>query len=410
MRLADSPFLRCCDSMHRITTTKKNPNRELGKTNHSDLNPVHSPEKKASNHQKATSCARSQQILTFHLQPSGRSHLILLIFNMRTLASIQRIKALAPIPNADAIEKATVLGWQLIVKKGEFQVGDLAVYCEIDSLMPDKAEFAFLKARGMRIRTIRLRGEISQGICFPLSILPDGTTLDEGTDVTTILGIEKYEPPIPASLSGIMKGNFPSFIPKTDETRVQVLQELLDKFAGTKCYVTEKLDGSSVTYFLKDGEFGVCSRNLELLESPENSLWKVARELKIEEKLRASGKNIALQGEIIGEGIQGNLYKLRGQSIRFFNVFDIDAYRFFDFPAFEAIIAQLDLQAVPILDRNYLLENDIPTLVAKSSGKSTLFNVDREGIVIRPLVEQRDVIGRVSFKAISPAFLLKHEY
>ncbi|MBP6640991.1 MAG: RNA ligase (ATP), partial [Bacteroidia bacterium] len=230
---------------------------------------------------------------------------------MRTLASIQRIKDLAPIPGADAIEKATVLGWQLVVKKGEFQIGDLAVYCEIDSLLPDRPEFEFLKARGMRIRTIRLRGEISQGICFPLSVLPAGTEIAEGADVTDILEITKYEPPIPASLAGVMKGGFPSFIPKTDETRVQVLQELLDKFTGTLCYVTEKLDGSSVTYYLKDDEFGVCSRNLELLESDENSLWKVARMLKVEEKLRALGGNHALQGEIVGEGIQGNLYKLR---------------------------------------------------------------------------------------------------
>jgi RNA ligase (TIGR02306 family) len=329
---------------------------------------------------------------------------------MRTLASIQRIKALAPIAGADAIEKATVLGWQLVVKKDEFLVGDLAVYCEIDCLLPDRPEFEFLKARGMRIRTIRLRGEISQGICFPLSILPPSTQIVEGADVTEVLGVEKYEPPIPASLSGIMKGGFPSFIPKTDETRVQVLQDLLDKYAGTTCYVTEKLDGSSVTYFLHDGEFGVCSRNLELLESAENSLWKVARVLQIEEKLRARGGNVALQGEIVGEGIQGNLYKLRGQQVFFFNAFDIDGYRYLDFEAFEALMAALQLQSVPILDRAYTLVSDIPALVKLGTGHSTLYKVEREGVVIRPLTEQRDLIGRVSFKAINPEFLLKHDH
>jgi RNA ligase (TIGR02306 family) len=329
---------------------------------------------------------------------------------MRTLASIQRIKALAPIASADAIEKATVLGWQLVVKKGEFQVGDLAVYCEIDSLLPDRPEFEFLKARGMRIRTIRLRGEISQGICFPLSILPPGTATTEGADVTDLIGITKYEPPIPASLAGVMKGGFPGFIPKTDETRVQVLQELLDKFAGTLCYVTEKLDGSSVTYYLKDGEFGVCSRNLELLETPENSLWKVARTLQVEEKLRALGGNHALQGEIVGEGIQGNLYKLRGQTVFFFNVFDIDHYRFYDFESFETTLTAMNLPAVPVLDRAYGLVNDIPSLVQLGTGTSTLYKVEREGVVIRPLNEQRDSIGRVSFKAINPEFLLKHDH
>lgn len=329
---------------------------------------------------------------------------------MRTLASIQRILALAPIAGADAIEKATVLGWQLVVKKGEFQVGDLAVYCEIDSLLPDRPEFEFLKARGMRIKTIRLRGEISQGICFPLSILPEGTPVSEGGDVTEILQVTKYEPPIPASLSGVMKGGFPSFIPKTDETRVQVLQELLDKYAGTTCYVTEKLDGSSVTYYLREGEFGVCSRNLELLESEDNSLWKVARQLQIEEKLRALGGNHALQGEIIGEGIQGNLYRLRGQTVYFFNLFDIDAYRYHDFGSFEATLQAMNLQMVPVLERDYILQADIPALVEKATGTSTLFKVEREGIVIRPLEEKQDSIGRVSFKAISPEFLLKHDH
>jgi RNA ligase (TIGR02306 family) len=329
---------------------------------------------------------------------------------MRTLASIQRIKALAPIVGADAIEKATVLGWQLVVKKGEFQVGDLAVYCEIDSLLPDRPEFEFLKARGMRIRTIRLRGEISQGICFPLSILPEGAELVEGADVTEVIVVGKYEPPIPASLSGIMKGGFPGFIPKTDETRVQVMQEMLDKYAGTQCYVTEKLDGSSVTYYLQDGEFGVCSRNLELYESAENSLWKVARSLQIEEKLRARGGNHALQGEIVGEGIQGNLYRLRGQTVFFFNLFDITAYRFLDFAGFETAMQEMELQSVPVLDRAYTLISDIPQLVALGTGRSTLSNVEREGVVIRPLTETRDLMGRVSFKAISPEFLLKHDH
>src|SRR6218665_107411 len=142
---------------------------------------------------------------------------------MRKLASIQRIKHLESIEGADAIEKAYVLGWQLVVKKGEFKEGDLCVYCEIDSLLPDKPEFEFLKPRGMRIRTVRLRGEISQGIAFPLSVLPADFEVTEDADCTDVIGVVKYEPPIPACLSGIAKGQFPSFIPKTDETRIQVL-------------------------------------------------------------------------------------------------------------------------------------------------------------------------------------------
>ena len=328
---------------------------------------------------------------------------------MRQIVSIQRIKKIEPIPNADAIVKATVLGWQLVTKKGEFNEGDLCVYVEIDALLPDKPAFEFMKARGMRVRTIRLRGQISQGICFPLSILPGSIKIEEGMDVTEILGIEKYEPPVPASLSGIMKGGFPSFIPKTDETRVQVLQDLLDKFNNEPCYVTEKLDGTSVTYFIKDGVFGVCSRNLELIETPDNTLWKLAREMQMEEKLAALKGNYALQGEVIGEGVQGNKYKMKGQQVFFFSAFNIDEYRYLDYSDFNAIIHELGFKTVPVLENDFVLINSIEALVKKAVGKSVLYSVDREGIVIRPLIEKVDATGRVSFKAINPEFLLKYE-
>lgn len=328
---------------------------------------------------------------------------------MRQLASIQKIKKLEVIPDADAIVKATVLGWQLVVKKDEFNEGDLCVYVEIDSLLPQKPEFEFMRPRAFRVRTIRLRGQISQGICFPLSMLPEGVVIQEGVDVTAVLEIEKYEPPVPANLSGIMKGNFPSFIPKTDETRVQVLQEQLDKMKDEPCYVSEKLDGTSVTYFIKDAVFGVCSRNLELIESDDNTLWKLARELQVEEKLRNLNGNYALQGEVIGEGVQGNKYKLKGQQVFIFSVFDIDAYRFLNFGDFIKMIQQMNLTIVPVVESNYVLSNSIEALVNKSAGKSVLYNVDREGIVIRPLIERTDTAGRVSFKAINPEFLLKYE-
>lgn len=332
---------------------------------------------------------------------------------MRKLASIQKIKEIEAIEGADAIEKAYVLGWQLVIRKGEFSVGDLCVYCEIDSIMPDKPEFEFVRAKGNRIKTIRLRGQISQGICFPLSVLPEGTEMTEGLDVTDILGVTKFEPPIPANLAGTVKGMFPSFIPKTDETRVQVLEKVLTAYAGTVCYVTEKLDGSSVTFYLKDGEFGVCSRNLDLEFSEDNSMWKFAIANKLEDKLKALNRNLALQGEIIGEGIQKNKYKLKGQSIYFFNVFDIDAYSYFSLQEVKALLGDLDLNMVPVLEENYLLESNVEALVAKSKLKSVL-NKDTiaEGIVIRPVQEKIDrnvMQGRMSFKAINPDFLIKYD-
>lgn len=237
----------------------------------------------------------------------------------RKLASIQTITSLKPIEGADSIEVAQILGWHVVVKKGDFQVNDQVVYCEIDSIMPDRPEFEFLKPRGMRVRTIRLKGQISQGICFPLSILPPDFEPVEDTDCTDVLEVLKYEVPIPANLRGTIKGNFPSFIPKTDETRIQVLQPLLDKYKDTYCYITEKLDGSSATFYIKDGEFGVCSRNIDLLEDADNTFWKVARALDIENKLRSLNKILLVDDKIcMGKSINKIKHKLLrlGKSVK----------------------------------------------------------------------------------------------
>ncbi|WP_118974014.1 RNA ligase (ATP) [Taibaiella koreensis] len=323
---------------------------------------------------------------------------------MRKLASIQRIRSLAPIPGADAIEKATVLGWQLVVKRAEFQVDELCVYIEIDSLLPEREPFEFLRSRSFRIRTVKLRGQVSQGICFPLSVLPQGTTIEEGADVTALLGIVKYEPPIPLSLSGIVKGSFPCFIPKTDETRVQVLGDLLQQYAGQECYITEKLDGSSATFYLRDEAFGVCSRNLELVEDAGNGFWKMARQLDLESKLKSLGKNLALQGELTGEGIQGNKLQLKGQQWFCFGIYFIDEARYASFDEWIALTEQLALPRVPVLDSAYLLEADIDSLLEKAQRRSVLAGARAEGIVIR--VKQAG--EHVSFKAINNEFLLHY--
>lgn len=336
---------------------------------------------------------------------------------MRKLASIQRIKSLEPIEGADSIEKATVLGWQLVVKKGEFKVGDLAIYIEIDSVLPERPEFEFVRARSTRVKTIRLRGQVSQGICFPTTLLPLDFEIVEGTDCTEILGITKYEPPLPANLSGIAKGKFPSFIPKTDEVRVQVLQELIDSHAGENCYITEKVDGTSVTYYFKDGVFGVCSRNLELIKDDENSYWKMATALNLEEKLKSLGRNLALQGELVGENIQSNKLNLRGQDVMFFNAFDIDSFEYINFEEFENIINSLDLRMVPIIDRNFTLTNSIESLIKLATRKSVVNpQAWAEGIIIRSITKKihKSIepslynAGRLSFKVINPEFLLKY--
>jgi RNA ligase (TIGR02306 family) len=346
---------------------------------------------------------------------------------MRKLATIQRITNLTPIPDADKIEVAQVLGWKVVVKKGEFHVGSLVVYCEIDSLLPkDREEFEFLKHNNYRIRTVKLRGQVSQGICFPLDILNNNTrwhieelersrlTLHDladspvGFDVTEELGIEKYEAPIPAELAGDAKGGFPSFMMITDEDRIQILPHIPVEYAGQSFVATEKLDGSSGSFYWKDGVFGVCGRNWEYYESPTNSFWKFARQNFMEEKLGVLGRNLGLQGEIIGEGIQKNKYKLRGQTVRFFRMFDIDKYEFLPYHEMVEIIDYLRLETVPILDMDYILPASVDEILAYAEGKSQLNpQTEREGVVfVRHEVKNQ---GRLSFKAISNKFLIKNE-
>jgi RNA ligase (TIGR02306 family) len=261
-------------------------------------------------------------------------------------------------------------------------------------------------------------GIISQGLAIPLQNL-GLTDVKEGDDVTELLGIQKYEQPVPTCLFGKVKGGFPTFLPKTDETRVQLLQTVLDKHKGLKCFITEKIDGTSTTYYTKDGVFGVCGRNYEFQEDDTNAYCEMARKIGVKEKLLSLGKNIAIQGELFGDGLQGNPLKLQGKHIMFFNAFNIDKGEYYDFTDFVQIIEGLGLQTVPILTVNYELSNSIPEIVEMAKGNSVL-NKDclREGIVIRPLLEKLDLFmstnggfgasARLSFKSINQEYLISN--
>jgi RNA ligase (TIGR02306 family) len=337
----------------------------------------------------------------------------------RKLGTIRRIADLSPIDGADKIELATVDGWKVVVAKDVgHKVGDLVVYCEIDSFLPIKDEFEFLRKtsyrkmgdqEGFRLKTIKLRGQVSQGLILPINVLPitqfaSGHNLPEGMDVTEMLGIVKYEPPIPAELAGKVKGLFPSFLRKTDEERIQNLTSEYEEFKNHKFYVTEKLDGSSATFYFNDGVFGVCSRNLELLETEGNTFWKVARELDLENKMRNFGINISVQGELIGEGIQGNPYKIKGQTVRFFNLFDIDLQEYHSFSMMKITLKGMGLETVPVVDEYFTLPESIEELLGYADDKSVLNpNFDREGVVIRTLDR------KVSFKVISNKFLINEK-
>ena len=343
---------------------------------------------------------------------------------MRKLASIQKILAIDPIEGADLIETVTILGWHCVVQKSKnFKVGDLIVYCEIDSVFPEKPEFEFLRNCHFRIKTRRFKSQISQGLVLPLSVLSEGE-YNEDDEVTDLLEIKKYEIPDPACCNGNAKGSFPSFMIKTDETRVQILQEMLTKYKGTICYISSKCDGTSMSTFFNnhldlEDQFGVCSRKLELKKdqpeigeysfSTKNTFWAIAEKYDLENKLRQLNRNLGIQGEVIGEGIQKNKYSIKGHELRVFNIFDIDQYKYLNFAEFIDLSTTLGLQTVPILDTNFTLIDDIDTLVELSKGNSILNpKVKREGIVIRPLKEIYDPkFGRISFKVINPEFEIR---
>jgi RNA ligase (TIGR02306 family) len=331
----------------------------------------------------------------------------------RKLASVVKIVDIQPISGADAIMVASVKGWKVVVKVGEYKVGDLAVYYEIDSFLPIRPQFEFLRkssfkrmgsSEGFRLKTIRLRGQISQGLLTPI---PEGiSNPKEGDDLTEALDIVKYEPPIPAQLAGKIKGTFPSFIPKTDEIRIQNFEsEVGFSPVGERAYVTEKLDGTSFTCYFNNGVFGVCGRNWELSETSDNSLWRMANVLQLKEKMTKHGKNIALQGELVGAGINGNLYGLSDHKLYFFTGYDIDKGRRMFFDELEWVLFGLQLQMVPLLEKyGFVIPNEsniVDYMLKYAEGKSVLnMEVDREGVVVRGLEKE------FSFKAISNTYLL----
>lgn len=333
---------------------------------------------------------------------------------MRKLARIETIIAVNPIPEADAIELVTVQGWQCVAKKGEFKPGDLGVYFEIDSFLPLISQFEFLKSRGVkklydgsegiRLKTMRFRGALSQGLMLPLNLFPELAGLEVGTDVTEKLGVKLFELPVPASLAGEVLGDFPNFIPRTDQERIQNLPEYFERFKDEMFEVTEKLDGTSCTYYFKDGTFGVCGRNFEYKDSERLIFWNLARKLNLQEQLKTLGRNIALQGEVAGPGIQANPQGIRETDFFLFDVFDIDTHRYWTPEERRAI--PLKISHVPVIEELKLFEK-YPTLNAllDYANRNSTLNPQAlsEGIVCKRLNNPR----RVSFKAINNAYLLK---
>lgn len=385
--------------------------------------------------------------------------------DIRKLATVATVLEVTPIQWADSIEQIQIRGWKVVSRKNEFKVGDKCIYIEIGSVCPDgipeefkeemttltkrlsknpseknilqerideisklntRPEFEFLRGKKFLIKTTKIRGVISMGIAFPLDILKNvGVDLDtfeltDGMDLTDLLGITQYIEPEPANLGGDAKGNFPHNQLSSDEERLENLNEVYPTLKNYRYVVTEKLEGSSGTFFLSNGEFGACSRSLNLKETENNTFWKVARKLNIEEKMRMYGEehgitNFNIQGEILGEGVQSNIYKLKGHTVRFYAAFNIDTQSYFEYEQFLQMINEMGLETVPVISTDFELPENPDQLFEMVDAYKTVFGNTvgqffAEGWVfvaknVRPYeMITRSGFNRLSFKAKSRTY------
>jgi len=345
----------------------------------------------------------------------------------RKLASIQRIWKIEPIEGADKIELAHVLGWQCVVNTGQFKPMDLAVYYEIDSFLPIRPEYEFMRAssykksdilgEGFKLKTMKFRGQVSQGLLLPIStVLGDSFEAELEMDVTEILGVRKWEVEERATTSGTTIGGRPDSIPKTDETRVQADPKLIDAFAGIEYYISTKMDGSSHSIGVDANGFHATSHNCELKDDGTSAFYKLVNERGYKERLIAFAEKEGLnefvvQGELCAPGIQKNRLKLTKPEWYVFTIIEngnrVGLNRMLD------ICKELGFDTVPIEEVDVDLPSKYPTveaLLERADGEYPRGG-KKEGIVIRPTtpIYNHKIQGNLSMKVVSNKYLLKNE-
>ena len=351
----------------------------------------------------------------------------------RKLASIQKIWKIEPIDGADRLELAHVLGWQVVIKKDQFKEGDDAVYFEIDSFLPIRPEFEFLRAssykktdlmgEGFRLRTLKLRGQISQGLLMPMSEFPELTeaVYHIGDDVTDILGVRKWEIEERATTGGTIMGELPYDVPHTDETRVQENPELIQAFAGLEYYISTKMDGSSHSVSVDENGFHVTGHNFEYKDDDTSSFYRLVKERGYKEKMEflmdrceyqgEAIKTLTIQGELCAPGIQKNRLKLAKPEWYVFNV-RVNGKRV-GLTELQNVCGALDMLTVPIEEVDYDLPSRYPTveaLLERADGEYPNGG-KKEGIVIRPTepVFSPLISASLSMKVLNNKYLLKNE-
>ena len=333
---------------------------------------------------------------------------------MRSLVTIQRAVKIIPIADSDFLEAAQIMGWQCVVKKGEFKVGELGVYFEVDSFLPVEPRYEFLRNSsyrenrdngiGFRIRTAKMRGQLSQGLFLPLAKFPELEGCGEGEDVTEKLNVKKWYIPEIATAGGTIIGDRPNGIPASDEIRIQSAQELLEQLNGKPYYITTKMDGTSCIVYYIDGKIGCCSRNKEIQDDKEALYWMPVYKYGLKEKLEQYGKNIVLTGEICGPGIQKNPLRLQSVEWYVFDVKDWDTNSYFPYDKACEICTSFELSVVPLEERGDNFSYDLETLLEKAKGKYPS-GLEKEGIVVRSAMSPK----AISFKVLNNDFLLKEK-
>lgn len=382
---------------------------------------------------------------------------------MRKLVTKRTISELKPIEGADKIVAAVVDGWVVVVKKGEFKEGDECVFFEIDSFLPaNDARYEFLHKTGIkqvdgigriRLRSVRLLKQLSQGLALPINLFPEVLSNEELEDYSEVLNVTKYERPEPKAPGAA--GNFPTWIRKTDEERIQNIQRTYERdYSDVEFVPTLKLDGTSTTLsFLlpnqadkwvvdntdnnevgevssastegdkteqppkfinvdKDGivgQFILCSRNLMIRINPDSHYTKAVQPYMdaLSKMATDLGESLALQGETMGEGIQGNPEQFSKYEFFAFNLYSIDRGEYFSFEKAQELLNKYGIQTVPVLGEPVKVFKEFKTVndfLTHAEGKSINAQI-REGVVWKSV----GITPPVSFKAISNEFLLNVE-
>jgi len=328
---------------------------------------------------------------------------------MSKSAQIVKILEVKKHPNADSLDLVKVLGWQCVAKLGEFKDGEKVIYIEIDTEVKERPEFEFLRNKNFRVRTIRLRGELSQGLVLPLSVLPVGE-YNEGDDVSELVGASHYEKPIIITDMGQTRGSFPThLISITDEDKIQNYPQVINEMLTQEVYVSIKMDGQSGT-FIKDidGKLRACSRRLEI--KLDNGIAGKFSYLIEKYKLNNLPNGIIIQAEIYGPGIQGNKSGTKELGIQVFNVWSMAERRYFDYDEMKEFCDKLNIPMVQLYYLGIFKWNTVEEMLAEAEKVKYPNGADGEGLVWRLRKNKYSPILKHNFsvKTVSNKYLIKH--